>query len=75
MARQHATGALRTHHRTCTSLTNTLCCVFRNMYGTSLRAVAAVSASGKVPILDIDIQGAEKVGVMAMTRGGSQRYA
>lgn len=45
------------------------------MYGTSLRAVAAVSASGKVPILDIDIQGAEKVGVMAMTRGGSQRYA
>jgi guanylate kinase len=36
--------------------------VHGNMYGTSLRAVAAVCASGKIPVLDIDVQGALKVG-------------
>jgi len=35
--------------------------VHGNMYGTSLPAVAAVSATGKVAVLDIDVQGAEQV--------------
>jgi guanylate kinase len=35
--------------------------VHGNMYGTSLRAVAAVCAGGKIPVLDIDVQGALQV--------------
>ena len=35
--------------------------VHGNMYGTSLAAVARVCEQGKVPILDIDVQGAAKV--------------
>lgn len=35
--------------------------VHGNFYGTSLKAVAAVCAAGKVPVLDIDVQGAAKV--------------
>ena len=35
--------------------------VHGNLYGTSLAAVAAVSAAGRVAVLDIDVQGAEQV--------------
>jgi guanylate kinase len=35
--------------------------VHGNIYGTSLAAVAAVGDSGKLAVLDIDVQGAEKV--------------
>jgi guanylate kinase len=35
--------------------------VHGNMYGTSLKAVADVSALGKLAVLDIDVQGAEQV--------------
>lgn len=37
--------------------------VHGNMYGTSLKAVVAVCAAGKIPVLDIDVQGAAKVSV------------
>jgi guanylate kinase len=36
--------------------------VHGNMYGTSLAAVASVSADGKHCVLDIDVQGAQQVG-------------
>lgn len=42
--------------------------VHGNMYGTSIRAVAAVCAAGKVPVLDIDVQGAAKVGAAIPAR-------
>lgn len=35
--------------------------VHGNMYGTSLRAVADVGSTGKMCVLDIDVQGAEQV--------------
>eukprot|EP00798_Chlamydomonas_sp_ICE-L_P016500 gene16500-22726_t len=35
--------------------------VHGNLYGTSLRAVADVSATGKITVLDIDVQGATSV--------------
>lgn len=35
--------------------------VHGNLYGTSLRAVAAVCAGGRIPVLDIDVQGALQV--------------
>lgn len=36
--------------------------VHGNLYGTSAAAVQAVADSGRVPVLDIDVQGAQKVG-------------
>ncbi|KAK3241356.1 Guanylate kinase 2 [Cymbomonas tetramitiformis] len=40
--------------------------VHGNYYGTSLAAVDAVAAKGKICILDIDVQGAEKVKLSSM---------
>lgn len=38
-----------------------LCCVHGRFYGTSIAAVEAVEAAGKVCILEVDVNGAEKV--------------
>ncbi len=47
-----------TNSNTCAHLAD----VHGNMYGTSLRAVADVGASGKMCVLDIDVQGARQAG-------------
>lgn len=40
--------------------------VHGNMYGTSLEAVASVATTGKMCVLDIDVQGAQQVGSAAV---------
>ena len=49
------------------------CCeVHGNMYGTSVRALRDVQATGSMPIIEIDVQGAQK---LKATQGGNLKLA